>query len=93
MPIEVSPVTTALVGLALCIPCLILLLVAAGIGGAAFTALGAWFSDNGFVLGAAAAAAVAFATLAGIIWTRRSKAAGCHVGMQEPAQASEGSKT
>lgn len=74
-----SRIRAPIVGLAICLPCLIPLLLAAGIGAGAFTALGSWFSDNGLVLGAAAAAAVAFATLAGIIWARRSKTAACDV--------------
>ena len=59
---------TALLGLAICLPCLIPLLIAAGIGGAAVTALGAWFSDNGLVLAAAAAVA-----LGGAAWYARRR--------------------
>ena len=69
----------AIVGLAICIPCLIPLLLAAGIGAGAFSAIGAWFSDSALVLGAAAAAAVAFVTLAGIIYARRTRTAACDV--------------
>jgi hypothetical protein len=72
-----SRATAAIVGLAICLPCLIPVLLAVGIGAGAFSAAGAWFSGNGLMLGAAAAAAVAFATLAGIIYTRRARAAAC----------------
>lgn len=74
-----SRVLAGVIPLAICLPCLVPLLIVAGIGTGAFTAIGAWFSANGLVLGAAAAAAVAFATLAGIVWVRRSKAAACGV--------------
>ncbi len=72
-----SRATAAIVGLEICLPCLIPVLLAVGIGAGAFSAAGAWFSDNGLMLGAAAAAAVAFATLAGIIYARRARAAAC----------------
>lgn len=74
-----SGIKTAVVGLAICLPCLVPLLIAAGIGAGAFSVIGAGFSNSGLVLGAAAAAAVAFATVAGIIYARRTKAAACDV--------------
>ncbi len=88
-----SGIKPTLVGLAICLPCLLPLLIAVGIGVGAFSALGAWFSDNGLVLGAAAAVAVAFVAAAGFIYVRRANAAARDIGMREPAQASEGSKT
>ncbi len=72
-----SGIKPALVGLVLCVPCLLPLLLAAGLGAGALAAIGAWLSDNGLVLGAAAAAALAFATLAGTIYARRARAAAC----------------
>lgn len=72
-----SGTTSTLVGLAICLPCLLPLLIAVGIGAGAFSAIGGWFSDNGFVLVAAAAVAVGFGALAGLIYMRRSRAAAC----------------
>ena len=70
-------IPVVMVGLGLCIPCLVLPLLAVGIGAGAFTAMGAWFSDNGLVLGASAAVAVAFVAAAGFIYVRRANAAAC----------------
>ncbi len=70
-------IPVAVVGLALCIPCLVPLLLAVGIGAGAFSALGAWFSGNGLMLAAAAAVAVAFVAAAGFIYVRRANAAAC----------------
>ncbi len=70
-------IPAAIVGLGLCIPCLVLPLLAVGIGAGAFSELGAWFSDNGLVLVAAAAVAVAFVAAAGFIYVRRANAAAC----------------
>ena len=72
-----SGITPTLVGLAICLPCLVPLLIVGGIGAGAFSVIGAWFSDNGFVLVAAAAVAVGFGALAGLIYVRRSRAAAC----------------
>ena len=74
-----SGIRTAVVGLAICLPCLVPLLIAAGIGAGAFSVIGSWFSDSGLVLGAAAAVAVAFVTLAGIMYARRTTTAACDV--------------
>ncbi len=74
-----SGVTMAIVGLAVCIPCLIPLLLAVGVGAGALSVIGAGFSNSGLMLGAAAAIAVALATLAGIMYARRAKAAACDV--------------
>lgn len=68
----------ALVGLAVCIPCLLPVLLAAGIGAGAFAAFGAWFSDNGLLLGGGAGATLA--VLGALGWTvraRRAAAAAC----------------
>ena len=70
-------IPVAIVGLAICVPCLVLPLLAVGIGAGAFSVLSAWFSDNGLVLGAAAAVAVAFVAAAGFIYVRRANAAAC----------------
>ncbi len=70
-------IPAVIVGLGLCIPCFVLPLLAVGIGAGAFTAMGAWFSDNGLVLGAAAAVAVAFVAAAGFIYVRRANAVAC----------------
>ena len=83
-----SAVLAGIIPLAICLPCLIPLLIVAGIGTGAFTATGAWFSDNGLGLGAAAAA-LAFATLAGIIYVRRARAAACDSDVQQAARTSE----
>ncbi len=80
-----SGITPALVGLLLCIPCLVPLLLAVGISAGAFSVIGAWLSDNRLVLGAAAAVAVAFVTLAGIVWARRSRAAACATDGRAPS--------
>ncbi len=72
-----SRVLTGIIPLAICLPCLIPVLLAVGIGAGAFSAMGAWFSDNGLVLGAAATAALAFVAVAAIIYARRARAAAC----------------
>ncbi len=69
--------TAAIVGLAICLPCLIPVLLAVGIGGGAISVAGGWFSDNSLMLGAAAAAAVAIAALGAVIFARRARAASC----------------
>ena len=86
-------VRTGIIPLAICLPCLVPLLIALGIGAGTFSAAGAWFSANSLVLGAAVATAVTFAALAGISYVRRSRAAACEIDLQEPAPASEVSKT
>lgn len=86
-------VTVAIVGLALCVPCLVVLLLAAGIGAGAFSVIGAGFSDSGLVLGAAAAIAVALATLAGVVYARRGAATACDVDVEEAAHVREGTNT
>lgn len=88
-----SRVLTGIIPLAICLPCLVPLLIALGIGAGAFSALGAWFSDNGLVLVAAAAVAVAFVAAAGFVYVRRADAAACDIGTRGASQASEGSKT
>ena len=82
-----------IVGLAICLPCLVPVLIALGIGAGAFSALGGWFSGNGLVLVAASAVAVAFVAAAGFIYVRRANAAACDIGTRGASQASEGSKT
>jgi hypothetical protein len=72
-----SRALTGIIPLAICLPCLVPLLIAFGIGAGAFSGLGAWLSNNGLVLGAAATTALAFAALAGIFYVRRSRAAAC----------------
>ena len=86
-------IPAAIVGAAFCVPCLVLPLLAAGIGAGAFSALGAWFSGNGLVLVAAAAVAVAFVAAAGFVYVRRTNAVACDIGTRGASQASEGSKT
>ena len=90
-----SRALTGIIPLAICLPCLVPLLIALGIGAGAFSAIGAWFSANSLVLGAVATAALAFGTLAGIAYARRSKAAACDVDeagtgrLARPARPSE----
>ena len=79
-----------IVGLAICLPCLVPFLIALGIGAGAFAAMGAWLSANGLVLGTATAAAVAFAILAGITYARRAKAAACDSDVEQAARTSRG---
>ena len=72
------------VGIALaCLPCILVLLVGAGVGAGAISAFGAWFTDNSFVLGAAAVTAVAFAVLAWVMYMRNKGGAACEV---DPAE-------
>ena len=74
---------TAIVGLAICLPCLIPLLIAVGIGAGAFSGIGAWLSNNGLVLAAAATAALAFVAVAAIVYARKAKAAACDSDVQQ----------
>ncbi|MCH8900892.1 MAG: hypothetical protein IIC88_01170 [Chloroflexi bacterium] len=74
-----SRVLAGIIPLAICIPCLIPVLLAAGIGAGAFSAFGAWFTDNSFVLAAGTIVAVAFVAAAGFIYVRRENAAACEV--------------
>ena len=67
----------ALAGLAICLPCLIPVLLALGIGAGSFSAFGAWFTDSSFVLGAAGVAAVAASLLAWAMYQRRASEAAC----------------
>lgn len=85
-----SGVLAGIIPLTICLPCLILLLIAAGIGASAFSALGAWLSNNGLVLGAAAATALAFVALAGIVYARKAKAAACDSDVDRAARMSQG---
>lgn len=66
-------------GLAVCLPCLLVLLVGAGVGAGALSAFGAWFTDSSFVLGAAGVTAIAFSLLAWAMYTRNAKGAVCEV--------------
>ena len=70
---------TAIVGLAICLPCLLVLLVGAGVGAGSISAFGAWFTDSSLVLGAAGVAAVAFLLLAWVIYQRRAREAACKI--------------
>ena len=70
---------TAIAGLAICLPCLLVLLVGTGIGAGAFSAFGAWFSNYGLVLGAAATAGVASAALLWVMYQRRAREAACEI--------------
>ena len=72
-----SRIKAPIVGLAICLPCLIPVLLAVGIGGGAVSVAGGWFSDNGLMLGAGAAAAVAIAALGAVVYARRARAAAC----------------
>lgn len=80
-----SSLLGGLVVAAVCVPCLLTLLVAAGLGTAALSAIGAWFTDS-YVLAAAAVAAVAFSLLAWAMYTRRARQADCVVPEAEEAQ-------
>ena len=67
-------------GIALaCLPCILVLLVGAGVGAGAISAFGAWFTDSRFVLGAAAGTAVAFTALAWVMYRRNLRGAACEV--------------
>lgn len=72
-----SGVLAGIIPLAICIPCLIPVLVAAGIGAGAFSAFGSWFTDNSFVLGAGGIVAVVFSLLAWAAYARGRSAAAC----------------
>lgn len=74
-----SRVLTGIIPLAICLPCLVPVLIAVGIGAGTFSAAGAWFSANGLVFGAAGAIAVTFTALAGFFYVRRTRAAACDV--------------
>ena len=81
----------ATAGIALaCVPCILVLLIGAGIGTGALSAFGAWFTDSSFVLGAAGVTAVAFAALAWVSYTRRRAATACDVDVEEAAHVREG---
>lgn len=62
----------------LCLPCLLLPLGLAA-GAIGFATIGSWFADNALVLGLAAAAAIALAVSAGVVYARRSRGAACDV--------------
>ena len=79
----------AFVGLAICIPCLIPVLLAAGVGAGTFSAFGAWFTDSSYVLAAAAVTAVTFSVLAWAVYTRRAKQDACVVPEAEEAQVGQ----
>ena len=80
----------AIVGLAVCIPCLIPVLLAAGIGAGTFSAVGAWFTSSGVVLGAAGIAAVAFSLVAWAMYIRRVAEPACETDFT-PAATDNGS--
>ena len=83
-------VLAGIIPLAICLPCLVPLLIAAGIGAGAFAAIGSWLSDNGLVLGATATAALAFVAVAGIVYARKAKAAACDSDVDRAARTSQG---
>lgn len=62
----------AVVGL-MCIPCLVPLLIAAGVGAGAFAAIGAWLSGNALVLAAAAVVGLGAGSFGWLLYTRRMK--------------------
>ena len=64
---------TAIVALAICLPCVIPLLIAAGIGAGAFSALGAWVSGNALVLAGAALGGLAGGAFGWLVYTRRMR--------------------
>ena len=71
-------------GIALaCLPCILVLLVGAGVGAGAISAFGAWFTDSSFVLGAAGVTAVAFAALAWVMYMRNKGGAACEIDPEE----------
>lgn len=86
-----SRVLTGIIPLAICLPCLIPLLIAMGIGAGAFSGIGAWLSNNGLVLGAGATAALAFVAVAAFVYARKPKAAACDSDTQKAAGAHIGS--
>ena len=69
----------AIAGLAICLPCLIPVLLAIGIGAGTFSAIGGWFSDSSFVLGAVGVTAVAASVLAWVMYQRRAREAACEI--------------
>ena len=73
---------TAIAGLAICLPCLLVLLVGTGIGAGAFSALGAWFSNYSLVFGAAATAGVVSTALVLVMYQRRARGAACEIDEQ-----------
>ena len=79
-------------GIALvCVPCILVLVVGAGVGFGVLSAFGAFFTDNSIVLGAAAVTAVAFATLAWVAYTRRGAEPACETDFT-PAADDDGSR-
>lgn len=85
-----SGVLAGIIPLAICLPCLIPLLIVAGIGTGAFTAIGAWFSQPWIgVLGGAVAAGIVLAVGFALV-VRRARTAACDSDVQQAARTSEG---
>ncbi len=90
-----SGVAGALVGPALCLPCLAVLgVLAASVVG--FAVIGAWFSENALVLGASTTVALFIGTVGALMYVRGRTGGTCeidptkeHVGMvpQGPRQS------
>lgn len=86
-------ILTGIIPLAICIPCLVPVLLAAGIGAGTFSAVGAWFTDSSFVLGAAGVTAIAFSLLAWAAYGRRKSAAACETDLTSAAGGEISSRT
>ena len=82
-----SGILAGIIPLAICLPCLIVVLLAAGIGAGAFTAIGAWFSQPWVAL-AGGVAVVGIALVASFaLVVRRARAAACDSGLHPQARA------
>ncbi len=68
-------IAVPIVGLALCLPCLLPLLIAAGLGAGAFSAAGAALAQPWVVVPAAACAALLLASAAVVALRRRARTA------------------
>ena len=66
---------TAIVGLAICLPCLLVLLVGAGIGTSALSVIGSALSEPGLAIAAGFLAVLLFAGAAAVFVRRRAEAA------------------
>lgn len=66
---------TAIVGLAICLPCLLVLLVGAGIGTGALSVIGSALSEPGLAIAAGFLAVLLFAGAAAVFVRRRAEAA------------------
>ena len=77
------PLVSAIGALALCLPCLIPLLIVLGISAGALSTLGAWFASNGLLI---AAGAAFIGAVGWLVVTRWTKGAACDLDEEEPSR-------